>query len=106
MIEAIHRAHAREESGEAATHGALKELLRPLIASTATVIVAFAPLIFVSGVTGVFFRSLAFTLGGGLLVSLLLAIFFTPALELVLERFRRPARPPGRLSELMNRFTC
>ncbi len=103
MIEAIHRAHAREETGEAAARGALKELLRPLIASTATVIVAFAPLIFVSGVTGVFFRSLAFTLGGGLLVSLLLAIFFTPALELMLERFRRPAHPAGRLSELMNR---
>lgn len=102
MIEAIHRAHARDASGEAAIGGALKELLRPLIASTATVIVAFAPLIFVSGVTGVFFRALALTLGGGLLVSLILALFFTPALELVLERFRRTARAEGRFAERVN----
>ncbi|MGH7880200.1 MAG: efflux RND transporter permease subunit, partial [Candidatus Binataceae bacterium] len=71
MIEAIHRAHARGESGEASVADALKELTRPLIASTATVIVVFAPLIFVSGVTGVFFRALALTLGGGLFISLI-----------------------------------
>ena len=55
---------------EASVQSALAELTRPLIASTATVIVVFLPLIFLSGVTGVFFRALAFTLGGGLAVSL------------------------------------
>src|SRR5262249_10806673 len=71
MIEAIHRAHERGERGEASVAGALRELTRPLIASTATVIVVFAPLILLSGVTGVFFRALALTLGAGLLVSLI-----------------------------------
>jgi CzcA family heavy metal efflux pump len=96
MIEAIHRAHARGERGSASVTDAITELARPLIASTATVIVVFAPLVLVSGVTGIFFRTLALTLGSGLFVSLLLALYFTPALELMLERLRRPAREPGR----------
>jgi len=97
MIEAIHRAHSAGEHGDAGVSDALRKLARPLIASTATVVVVFAPLVFLSGVTGVFFRALALTLGGGLAVSLILALYFTPALELMLERMRRPARPPGRI---------
>jgi multidrug efflux pump subunit AcrB len=101
MIEAIHRAHASGEETRAAVTDALRELMRPLIASTATVIVVFIPLVFLSGVTGVFFRALALTLGGGLAVSLVLAIYFTPALELLSARLRRPSREPGRFFSLM-----
>ena len=101
MIEAIHRAHAEGESAATSVSQAMKELLRPLIASTATVIVVFAPLVFVSGVTGVFFRTLALTLGGGLFVSMLLALYFTPALEMMLQWLRRPAREHGRVFALM-----
>ena len=54
------------------------------------------PLIFVSDITGLFFRALAITLGGGLAISLMLAIFFTPALEEIIGRWRRPSRPPAR----------
>ncbi|HLH75741.1 MAG TPA: efflux RND transporter permease subunit [Candidatus Binataceae bacterium] len=97
MIEAIHRslAHSRE-IGEA-VRGALSELTRPLIASTLTVIVVFLPLAFISGVTGLFFRALAITLGAGLLISLAIALAFTPALERKVGRWRRRSRPPGRL---------
>ena len=101
MIEAIHRAHAGGAGTQAAVTDALRELMRPLIASTATVIVVFIPLVFLSGVTGVFFRALALTLGGGLAVSLVLAIYFTPALELLSARLRRPSREPGRIFSLM-----
>ncbi|HVN63054.1 MAG TPA: efflux RND transporter permease subunit, partial [Candidatus Binataceae bacterium] len=97
MIEAIHRARAHGQHAGEAVSGALKRLGRPLVASTMTVIVVFAPLAFVSGVTGTFFRSLAATLGGGLAISLILAIYFTPAIEMSLERFRRGARRPGRI---------
>jgi CzcA family heavy metal efflux pump len=97
MIEAIHRAHTGGTGAAAAIGDALRELTRPLIASTATVIVVFLPLIFLSGVTGVFFRALSLTLGGGLFVSLILALYFTPALELAIERWRRLGHPPGRL---------
>jgi CzcA family heavy metal efflux pump len=97
MIEAIHRELAAGRSTGTAVTEALKSLRRPLVAATMTVIVVFAPLIFISGVTGVFFRSLAATLGGGLAISLMLAIYFTPAMELALSRFRGRAREAGRI---------
>ncbi len=103
MIEAMHRAHAGGTGIQAAVQSALAELTRPLIASTATVIVVFLPLIFLSGVTGVFFRALAFTLGSGLGVSLILALYFTPALEMLVERWRGSGREPGRLFVLIQR---
>jgi CzcA family heavy metal efflux pump len=101
VIEAVHRAHAENRDPAAAVSAAIAELGRPLIASTATVVVVFAPLIFLTGVTGVFFRALALTLGGGLLVSLALALYFTPALESLLQSLRRPARASGRIFEGM-----
>jgi len=97
MIEAIHRARAAGTDTTFAIAAAMRELRRPLVASTLTVIVAFAPLIFLSGVTGSFFRSLAATLGAGLAISLALALYFTPALEQIAGRFRRPSRPDGRI---------
>jgi CzcA family heavy metal efflux pump len=103
MIEAIHRHRVRTigASADIAIRDATLELTRPLIASTATVIVVFLPLVFLSGVTGSFFRALALTLGGGLFVSLILALYFTPALELMVERWRRPGRASGRLFYLV-----
>jgi CzcA family heavy metal efflux pump len=97
MIEGIHRARALGIATREGVAAALGELRRPLFASTMTVVLVFAPLILLSGVTGTFFRALAITLGAGLFISLLLALYFTPALELALEWMRRPARPAGRI---------
>ncbi len=95
MIEAIHRARSAGTATDSAVVTARAELERPLVASTLTVIVVLAPLVFLSGVTGVFFRALAATLGGGLAISLLLALYFTPALELLLAPMRRRSRASG-----------
>ena len=97
MIEGIHRSHSTGIATSDAVESALGELSRPLIASTLTVIAVFMPLVFVSDITGLFFRALALTLGGGLAISLGLAIFFTPALEEIVGRWRRESRPPGRV---------
>jgi len=95
MIEAIHRSLSARTEIDAAVSSALSELTRPLIASTLTVIVVFLPLAFISGVTGMFFRALAITLGSGLLISLAVALFFTPALERLIGRWRGRSREPG-----------
>jgi CzcA family heavy metal efflux pump len=103
MIEAIHRARSQGVATGEAVERATHELGRPLVASTFTVIVVFVPLIFLSGVTGVFFRALAVTLGSGLAISLLLALYFTPALELALERLRGASHPAGRIFNLIGK---
>ncbi|MHB8382697.1 MAG: efflux RND transporter permease subunit [Candidatus Binataceae bacterium] len=101
MIEAIHRARSTGMATIDAVPAALTELSRALVASTMTVIVVFAPLVFLSGITGVFFRSLATTLGAGLAISLALALYFTPALEMIVEPMRRKSRESGRLFDLI-----
>jgi CzcA family heavy metal efflux pump len=60
---------------------ALHELTTPLVGSTITPIVVFLPLISITGVTGTFFRALAITMTVALLVSLFLAMTWTPTLS-------------------------
>jgi CzcA family heavy metal efflux pump len=72
-----------------AVRSALSEITAPLIGSTLTPIVVFLPLISITGVTGVFFRSLALTIGMALLTSLALALTWTPTLSHFFIRDRR-----------------
>ncbi|MFN8009439.1 MAG: efflux RND transporter permease subunit [Terriglobia bacterium] len=67
-------------SAQKAAHSAIQELTSPLIGSTLTPIMVFVPLVFLGGITAVFFRALAMTMVTALLASLFLAIFFTPVL--------------------------
>ena len=71
----------------------LAELQVPLLGSTATPVVIFLPLILVTGVTGTFFRALAITMTSALLVSLALALTWTPTLSQFLVR-RKDTVPP------------
>ncbi|HWG38670.1 MAG TPA: efflux RND transporter permease subunit [Terriglobales bacterium] len=64
-----------------AIRAALAEITKPLVGSTITPIVVFVPLISITGVTGVFFRALAITVGVALLTSLALALTWTPVLS-------------------------
>ena len=63
-----------------ASRTAIEELTPALIGSTLTPIMVFVPLVFLGGITAVFFRALAMTLVTALAASLVLAIFFTPVL--------------------------
>ncbi|QOY85031.1 efflux RND transporter permease subunit [Paludibaculum fermentans] len=64
----------------AAARSAIEELTPALIGSTLTPIMVFLPLVFLGGITAVFFRALAMTMVTALLASLFIAIFFTPVL--------------------------
>jgi CzcA family heavy metal efflux pump len=68
------------QSPEEASRSAIAELTPALIGSTLTPIMVFVPLVFLGGITAVFFRALALTLVTALLASLVLAIVFTPVL--------------------------
>jgi len=67
----------------------LRELSLPLVGSTLTPIVVFLPLVAITGVTGVFFRAMAVTIGAALLTSLALALTWTPTLCIYL--LKKPA---------------
>jgi CzcA family heavy metal efflux pump len=89
-------AHRDAGQGRAeAVRSALSEIRVPLVGSTVTPIVVFLPLIAITGVTGVFFRALATTVGVALLTSLGLALTWTPALSNYFIR-RKPGREPER----------
>ena len=81
---AVHREAGESRIGS--VRKAIREITRPLVFSTITPVIVFLPLIAVTQVTGSFFRALAVTMTVALLTSLLLALTFTPALSLLLER--------------------
>jgi multidrug efflux pump subunit AcrB len=84
VVENIYTHLARGLSRLEAIQRAVFEITTPLIGSTITPVVVFLPLALLTGVTGVFFRSLALTMTVALLTSLVLALSFTPVLA---ERF-------------------
>ncbi|HEY8227915.1 MAG TPA: efflux RND transporter permease subunit [Pyrinomonadaceae bacterium] len=84
VVENIYTHMARGQPCREAVASAVSEITIPIIGSTVTPVVVFLPLTLLTGVTGVFFRSLALTMSVALLTSLVLALFFTPVLA---ERF-------------------
>ena len=92
VVENIYTHLARGQSRREAVQRAVTEITAPIIGSTVTPVVVFLPLTLLTGVTGVFFRSLALTMAVALLTSLVLALSFTPVLA---ERFVK-ARPRNR----------
>ena len=83
----LHRDAGQSRIG--AIQSALREITIPLIGSTITPVVVFIPLIVITGVTGVFFRSLAVTMTVSLLASLVLAVTWTPTLSQYFIKGRR-----------------
>jgi CzcA family heavy metal efflux pump len=81
MIEHIVR---RLRGGGARTEdqvaNAAREFMRPLSGSSASTLVIFAPLAFLSGVTGAFFKALSITMAAGLLISFLITWLAVPIL--------------------------
>jgi CzcA family heavy metal efflux pump len=102
VVENIYR-RAAEGSGQVDV--AVSELIAPLVSSTLTTVVVFAPLGLLSGVSGQFFRALSLSLSVAVLLSLGLAITVVPLLAQ--RAFKHhTARPmtSGRLTALYQRW--
>ena len=93
VVENIYTHIARGQSRREAVQSAVSEITVPIIGSTVTPVVVFLPLTLLTGVTGVFFRSLALTMSVALLTSLVLALGFTPILAERFVRARRKVSP-------------
>ncbi len=99
VVENIHR-RLRDESADDAVAHATKELIAPIVGSTFTTVVVFAPLGLLSGVVGQFFRALSMTLSAAVLVSLVLSLTLIPLMARAFIRGQAPQRAPGLLERL------
>jgi CzcA family heavy metal efflux pump len=80
MVEILHRELAAGRTPAQAAEAALDGLAGPVLSSTVTTVVVFAPLAFLSGVVGSFFAALALALAAAVLLSLLIALTIIPLL--------------------------
>ncbi len=83
----------------------MSQLTSAMVASTASTVVVFLPLALLTGVTGYFFRALAFTLSAALIVSLGLALFVAPILARVLLSDKpHPGRKRDFVATILDRY--
>ena len=84
---------------------AAAEFTRPLSGSSLSTIIIFAPLAFLSGVTGAFFKALSLTMASSLIISFLVAWLAVPILSLHLLRQKdTEQKEGGRLTRLVHGF--
>jgi len=72
------RGHSGQHRG--LVWSAAAEFTRPLVGSSLSTIIIFAPLAFLSGVTGAFFKALSLTMASSLVISFLIAWLAVPIL--------------------------
>jgi CzcA family heavy metal efflux pump len=75
--------------------GAAREFLTPLSGSSLATVIVFAPLAFLSGVSGAFFKVLSLTMAAALIISFLLTAIAVPLLALGLLRFGTAKKGPA-----------
>lgn len=101
VVENIYR-HIEEgmTSREAALKGA-REIAGPVISMTITLAAVYAPIGFVSGVTGALFREFAFTLAGSVVVSGIIALTLSP---MMCSRLLGAQQSQGRFVRFLDRL--
>lgn len=102
VVENIHR-----RAGEVGSRvvDAVSQLMAPLVSSTLTTVVVFAPLGLLSGVPGQFFRALSMSLSVAVLVSLALSISVVPLMARWAAAHHKPsAESHGRVEQFYERL--
>ena len=88
VVENIHR---RAGEGGESVVDAVQQLMGPLVSSTLTTVVVFAPLGLLSGVPGQFFRALSMSLSVAVLISLALSVSVVPLMARWASSHHKPA---------------
>lgn len=92
VTEAIHTRLRKTGNALDAAEKSIREYAWPLIAGTMTTIAVFAPLFFLSGVTGEFIASIPFTIIFVLLASIFVALGLVPLIAIYLTSNTKPNR--------------
>ena len=103
VMENIHR-HIEEgmKPFDAAIKGA-RELVGPVIAMTITLVAVYAPIGFLTGITGTLFSEFAFTLAASVLISGVIALTLTPMMcALILKSSHGEDGKANRLAEYLD----
>ncbi len=95
-----HREEIDPDPVAAAINGS-REVVFAVIAATLSLVSIFAPVIFLGGIIGQFFKSFAVVVTFGVLVSLFVSLTLTPML---CSRYLRVAKQHGRLYYVIDRF--
>ena len=102
-IVVVENTHRHIEEGKTPFQAALesaREIATPVIAMTLTLAAVYAPIGFVSGVTGSLFREFAFTLAGAVVISGIVALTLSP---MMCSRFLQPVGNVGKFEEKLNK---
>jgi len=86
VMEAIQARIAKFGTPIAAAHAAIEEYAWPLIAGTMTTVAVFAPLFFLSGITGKFIASIPFTIIFVLIASIIVALGMVPLIAVLFTK--------------------
>lgn len=86
VTEAVHTRYRRLGNAVEAAKETIREYAWPLIAGTLTTVAVFAPLFFISGVTGKFIASIPFTIIFVLLASIFVALGLLPLIAVLVSR--------------------
>ena len=99
MLENVERHQGEGEAGLEAAERAAAEVTSPIIAATSTNLAAVLPFLFISGLVGLLFRELIFTITASIVASLVVAVTLVPALA---ARGRPPS--PSRVTRAVRAF--
>src|ERR1041384_3864465 len=92
IVRRLEEGHTPAEAAELGTH----DMLAPVIGTTLTTVVVFAPLALLTGITGSFLGALALTLAIAVLLSMVMALTLIPILATRLRgRTRRAPASEG-----------
>ncbi len=93
VLENVYRRWQQGERPDAAAEGGAREVVLPILASTATTLIVFVPFVYLQGELRIYYVPLAIVVALTLVASLFVAFTFIPALAARVLRFRgRPQR--------------
>jgi multidrug efflux pump subunit AcrB len=90
--------------GKELAYRATKEVISPVFSSTIATVVVFAPLAFVSGIIGEFFRPFSLAVVISIVTSLLVAVMLIPVLGAAFFNNVKPHKSGSRLTEFYKRI--
>jgi hydrophobe/amphiphile efflux-1 (HAE1) family protein len=101
VVENVERNIEAGLSPREASHKAMDEVSRPIIAIMLVLCAVFVPVAFLSGLTGQFYRQFALTIAFSTVISAFNSLTLSPALSAILLKPR--GAPPDRLTRMIDR---